>query len=409
MKSYRMLFAIVLTIIIMLFVVLNVYLLNSKNESGREYKVQIERLCTDISDDGRFDMSDYPMITAVIKSDGSREFLYGVNSDYVIRNVNGELYRIEYSIGMIHNSGKIIFTNMILTVMTLLILSVMLFVGIKIIVPFERIKNMPYELSRGNLTVPLKESRSKFFGRFTWGLDLLREKLEQQKLEELKLQKEKKTLLLSLSHDIKTPLSAIKLYSQALSKHLYSDKEMQLAAIRGISTKADEIENYVSQIVKATTEDFLSIEVVKGEFYLHDLIDKIKEYYFDKLELNKIDFFISDFSDCILKGDLDRSVEVLQNIIENAVKYGNGNYIRIDFSDEENCRLITVSNSGSALPDNEMTHIFDSFWRGSNAENVNGSGLGLYICRQIMNKMGGEIFAETTDECMLVTSVFEKA
>lgn len=409
MRSFRILFAVVLTIIIMLFAVLNVYLLHRKSDSGREYRVQIERLCTDISDDGRFDLSDYPMITTVIKSDGSEEFLYGANSDYVIRNVNGELYRIEYSIGMIHDSEKVIFINMILSAMALLILTVMLFIRIKIIMPFERIKNMPYELSRGNLTVPLKESRRKFFGRFIWGLDLLREKLEHQKLEEFRLQKEKKTLLLSLSHDIKTPLSAIKLYSQALSKHLYHDKEKQLAAVKGISTKADEIESYVSQIVTATTEDFLSIEVIKGEFYLHELIDKITEYYSDKLELNKIDFFITDFSDCILKGDIDRSIEVLQNIIENAVKYGNGNYIRIDFSDEENCRLITVSNSGVTLPESEMSHIFESFWRGSNTGNINGSGLGLYICRQIMNKMDGEIFAEIRDDRMLVTSVFEKA
>lgn len=409
MRSFRILFAVVLTIIIMLFAVLNVYLSHRKSDSGREYRVQIERLCTDISDDGRYDLSDYPMITTVIKSDGSEEFLYGANSDYVIRNVNGDLYRIEYSIGMIHDSEKVIFTNMILSAMALLILTVMLFIRIKIIMPFERIKNMPYELSRGNLTIPLKESRRKFFGRFIWGLDLLREKLEHQKLEEFRLQKEKKTLLLSLSHDIKTPLSAIKLYSQALSKHLYHDKEKQLAAVKGISTKADEIESYVSQIVTATTEDFLSIEVIKGEFYLHELIDKITEYYSDKLELNKIDFFITDFSDCILKGDIDRSIEVLQNIIENAVKYGNGNYIRIDFSDEENCRLITVSNSGVTLPESEMSHIFESFWRGSNTGNINGSGLGLYICRQIMNKMDGEIFAEIRDDRMLVTSVFEKA
>lgn len=409
MRSFRILFAVVLTIIIMLFAVLNVYLSHRKSDSGREYRVQIERLCTDISDDGRYDLSDYPMITTVIKSDGSEEFLYGENSDYVIRNVNGDLYRIEYSIGRVHDSEKVIFINMILSAMALLILTVMLFIRIKIIMPFERIKNMPYELSRGNLTVPLKESRRKFFGRFIWGLDLLREKLEHQKLEEFRLQKEKKTLLLSLSHDIKTPLSAIKLYSQALSKHLYHDKEKQLAAVKGISTKADEIESYVSQIVTATTEDFLSIEVIKGEFYLHELIDKITEYYSDKLELNKIDFFITDFSDCILKGDIDRSIEVLQNIIENAVKYGNGNYIRIDFSDEENCRLITVSNSGVTLPESEMSHIFESFWRGSNTGNINGSGLGLYICRQIMNKMDGEIFAEIRDDRMLVTSVFEKA
>ena len=56
--------------------------------------------------------------------------------------------------------------------------------------------NVPYELSRGNLTMPLLENKSRFFGRFIWGLDLLREHLEQQKQKELDLQRDKKTLVL---------------------------------------------------------------------------------------------------------------------------------------------------------------------------------------------------------------------
>ncbi len=99
-------------------------------------------------------------------------------------------------------------------------------------------------------------------------------------------------------------------------------------------------------------------------------------------------------------------MEVLQNIIENAIKYGDGRLIKITFDEEEDCRLVTVRNGGCALGEDELPHIFDSFWRGANSCSCKGSGLGLYIGRKLMNKMDGEIFARIEDGSMLVTAVF---
>jgi signal transduction histidine kinase len=123
----------------------------------------------------------------------------------------------------------------------------------------------------------------------------------------------------------------------------------------------------------------------------------------------KIRFSVDSFSDCLLSGDMDRSVEVIQNIMENAIKYGDGRIIEITFSREENCQLIHISNSGCTLPDEEIPHIFDSFWRGSNVGAKNGSGLGLYICRALMHKMDGDIYAEVREGNMIVTTVFSLA
>ncbi|MEE0874821.1 MAG: sensor histidine kinase, partial [Ruminococcus sp.] len=81
--------------------------------------------------------------------------------------------------------------------------------------------------------------------------------------------------------------------------------------------------------------------------------------------------------------------------------------IRIAFSREDDCQLIHIRNSGCTLSKNELPHIFDSFWRGSNTGSNNGSGLGLYICRTLMRKMNGDIFAEIQDEEMVVTTVFD--
>ena len=118
---------------------------------------------------------------------------------------------------------------------------------------------------------------------------------------------------------------------------------------------------------------------------------------------------VEENDDCILCGDKERAVEVIQNIMENAVKYGDGKRIAIRFSKEENCQLIHISNSGCTLSDSELPHIFDSFWRGSNTGRQSGSGLGLYICRTLMRKMNGDIYAEIKDGDMTVTAVFSMA
>ena len=117
---------------------------------------------------------------------------------------------------------------------------------------------------------------------------------------------------------------------------------------------------------------------------------------------------MEEYNDCIISGDFDRSVEVLQNIFENAIKYGDGKNISLSFSDEENCRLVTIKNSGSILPETELVHIFDSFWRGSNSDGRDGSGLGLYICKKLMHKMGGDIYARIDNSDMMVTVVFKR-
>lgn len=101
-----------------------------------------------------------------------------------------------------------------------------------------------------------------------------------------------------------------------------------------------------------------------------------------------IGFSIDKSDDILLRGDPERLSEVFENIIENAIKYGDGKYINISFSDEEYCKLITVANSGSPIPETQFIHMFESFWRGENANDKKGSGLGLYICKEIMKKNG---------------------
>lgn len=332
------------------------------------------------------------------------------DSDYLIREIGGVLYRFDY----IADAGEkrkstLIAVNLAIFGMAFLLFGILLYLRCQILRPLNNLVDIPYQLSRGMLISPLKENKSRFFGKLSWGMDLLREGMEEQKRGALRRQQEQETLLSSLSHDIKTPLAAIKLYAKALEKGLYKEKEKQKETAENIGKKVDEIEDYLAQLTTALREDFLSLSVRKGEFYFSVLLQEIKKYYAEKLSLAGTDFLIGEAADCLLAGDMDRSVEVLQNLVENAIKYGDGKWISLDVSQEENCVLIRVKNSGCTLSDAEFPYIFESFWRGSNVGEMAGSGLGLFICRQIMHRMGGEIFAEREGEVFAVTVVFEKA
>ena len=407
MKAFNKIFSVVAIAVILLFVVVNIILAADRTDGSRQYRVEISRLVHEIETNGSADISECVYVTNIERYG---EKFYSTDSDYVIYEINGELYRFDYNINGCSNKTYFMgIVNAVLGVIAILFIVVMLYIKYAILTPFERLSSLPYELSKGNLTTPIEETKNRFFGKFLWGIDVLRENIEQQKQRELEMQKEKKALLLSLSHDIKTPLSAIKLYSAALSKNLYLDAEKQHKIAESITEKADEIEGYVSQIITASREDFLSLEVEMGEFYLSELIEKITGYYREKLALIKTDFNVGKYKNCLLSGDLSRSVEVLQNVMENSLKYGDGRRVELIFPEDDECVQIALRNGGCTLSKDDLPHIFESFWRGANAENIRGSGLGLYICRQLMRKMNGEIFAEIDGDIITVIAVFARA
>ena len=141
----------------------------------------------------------------------------------------------------------------------------------------------------------------------------------------------------------------------------------------------------------------MSFEVNSGEVFLSALINKVEARYCAQLEASHTELRIGRYDDCILSCDPDRLGECIQNLVENAIKYGDGQLISIDFDRMDGCQLIRVSNTGCTLPESELTQIFSSFRRGSNAAGAPGNGLGLFICKRLMNLMGGEVYAEINE------------
>ena len=416
MKKVNRLILYVILGYIVIISLINLYLTRENfDNADRDYRVSINRIENGIHEYEElygmppsslatlsdFTSQEYPGISAIYNInlsdstiDEQKEFLDMDDSDYVIITTDNYYYKVTYIADNNHGAQVRLTVNVISSILFVVCLGLIIYIRQRMIKPFYRLSDVPYELSKGNLTIPVKEQKNKLFGRFVWGMDLLRENLEQNKARELELQKEKKVLLLSLSHDIKTPLSAIKLYAKALGRNLYKSEDKKQEITENISTKVDEIEGYIAEIVKASNEDFLTFEVDNQEFYIRDVLEAIREYYDDKMSLNQIDFTVGNYSNCLIIGDKDRLVEVIQNVIENAIKYGDGRKISVEAEKDDESYSINILNTGCTLSGRELPHIFDSFFRGSNVAKQQGSGLGLYICRSLMHLMDGEITAE---------------
>lgn len=450
MRNYNKLVVLSLVIYAVLAVATSAVLRTRQDEKGQFYKVEINRIAAEIEDQMRFavdqpgtnrtdvtkildslDLCAYQDIegiaylpVSVTDKESVRDFYSGANGTqsaiyplYMNVYINGDHGTAadtsragdgDFASGGEQLAGYLRFdchsadpggqylllTQGALFVMELFLLIVLFYLRRHLIQPFHRMQDLTYELSKGNLQGDVKADRSQYFGKFLWGLSALKDALRTSRRRELDLQREKKLLLLSLSHDIKTPLSMIKLYAKGLEDGIYPAEDERREAYCQIGEKAAQIEHFVGEIVKASREDIVQIEVVKGEFYLAELVRWVETVYGEKCALRRCTLTVGTYQNRIFQGDLNRLVEVFENLFENAFKYGDGRRIQLTFYEEDYCQLIRVSNTGDPVTERELVHLFDSFFRGGNTRGQQGNGLGLYICREIMNKMGGEIFAE---------------
>ena len=421
MKKYNGLMAVTTFLYLVISIFLFFCFRDSSTGLNLSYKVEVNKIMRGLEKEGKFskpDLREMENVKAVSFLSAGEESAEEIRIFYQNRNgmsmtvqplFAGEKLEGYVRFDYVETTGSrriLWLTEGALFLSWIIVFVLLWYIRQKILKPFHVLSEMPYELSKGHLQGELLESKSRFFGKFVWGIGMLRDTLYTTKSRELKLEKEKKLLLLSISHDIKIPLSAIKLYAKALREEVYETNEAKLHAAVQIENHAKEIEDFVKEIVSTASEDIVTLEVEDSEFYLKEFMDKVRAYYEPKCKLVMTDLRIGKFENKLLKGDMDRALEVMENLMENAFKYGDGKEIRIDFYEEDYCQVISIFNTGTAVAEEEMPHLFDSFYRGSNVGNKDGNGLGLYINRQIMMKMEGDIFAQRKEDGMRFCLVF---
>lgn len=199
------------------------------------------------------------------------------------------------------------------------------------------------------------------------------------------------------SHEFRTPLSAI--LSSAILIGKQNEPGMEGRRLKHVERIRANVRNLV-----VILNDFLSLDRL-DEGYINPVPERFELHHFTELVLEEMDSTRKQGQEIIFKrGDSDIQVmldpkllsHVLINLLSNAIRYsGEGQSIRVEITDTDKQAFITVRDEGIGIPVEEQHHLFNRFFRASNAVNIPGTGLGLHIVKKYTELMGGQIRFES--------------
>lgn len=261
------------------------------------------------------------------------------------------------------------------------------YIYLAILRPFDKMKDFAEKISAGDFNVPLKYERSNYFGEFTWAFDSMRNEISKLRASEKEAVENNKTIIATLSHDIKTPISSIRAYIEGLSANMDNSYEKRERYLRVITKKCDEVSKLTDDLFLHSISDLdkLKINPERLEIcaFLENVIDEIAAEQKD-VHMQHADFVV------YVNADKNRLTQVVENLINNARKYAKTD-IDLFLTRQESNIVLHFRDYGSGIPDENIPFIFDKFYRGSNCGGEQGSGLGLYIVKYITEKMGGTV------------------
>lgn len=283
-----------------------------------------------------------------------------------------------------------------------LTMGIILYLHHIILKPFWKLSAYPERLSKGDFTEKLPETKNRYFGKFVWGINMLGDKLSYDKKHIHRLIEERQTLLATIAHGIKAPVSNIKLYANAVESGLYqadgvpNERDAEIAL--KIDKNADDIADLVQEIIRSSMEGLVDFVPEPQSFYSTEIKEYIEEEYANRLKVFRIPYRVECVNKTLVSSDKGGILRILSQILENAIKYGDGTGIFIRIEKQEEGHFFTVRNKGMRIPENEIPYLFNSFWRGSNAAAVEGSGIGLYEAKQIAMRLSGDILVRYAQE-----------
>ena len=264
---------------------------------------------------------------------------------------------------------------------------VFLYVYINILRPFDKMKDYASEIAKGNFDLPLNYERSNYFGAFTWAFDSMRKEITRSRMAEREAIENNKTVIATLSHDIKTPITSIRAYVEGLEENLDTSEERRSRYLEVIMRKCDEVTALTNDLFLHSLSDLNMLRMQPEEFelvpFLKQSISEIAAEHEDVL------FRKPDISP-VINADKKRINQIVENLINNSRKYAKTN-ITVSLTQVDDTVSIHFRDKGPGIPDEDMPFITDKFYRGKNVGDENGSGLGLYIVKYIAEQSGGSV------------------
>lgn len=200
-----------------------------------------------------------------------------------------------------------------------------------------------------------------------------------------KLSKLQQNFMLSVTHELKTPIAGIKLNMQTLEKRKL-DEDIQNKLIKSSVNETNRLNDLCNNILIATQLESTKSAIYSDEISLQDILTEVVEEMRARYNDIKIELHIIE-DDKIIKGDATIWKLVISNLIENARKYSpKEELIVVELKQANNKTIIAVKDKGNGIPDDEKKKIFEKFYRigNENTRSSKGTGLGLYIVKKIV-------------------------
>jgi len=297
---------------------------------------------------------------------------------------------------------KLMAKDMILTATIILVftaLSVGLWIYRSIAVPLVKLKKATKNIKEGNLDFVLEVEGNDEFSQLCQDFEEMRKRLKESTEEKILMDKENKELISNISHDLKTPITAVKGYVEGIMDGVANTPEKMDRYVRTIYNKTNEMDHLINELTFYSKIDTNRIPYTFSKLNVEDYFSDCAEELGLEMETRGIELVYANY---VEKGvqviaDGEQIRRVIHNIVSNAIKYMEKprGIIQLRVKDVGDFIQVEIEDNGKGIAAKDLPYIFDRFYRTDVSRNSSkgGSGIGLSIVKKIMEDHGGKVWA----------------
>ena len=338
--------------------------------------------------------------------------LYGFRESQIRNSENMQIDNTEnYDITIAdsvtgRDSLQIMTKDLLITAFVILVftsVSVGLWIYRSIAAPLVKIRRATQNIKEGNLDFVLEVEGADEFSELCRDFEEMRRRLKESAEEKIVLDKENKELISNISHDLKTPITAVKGYVEGIMDGVADTPEKMDRYVRIIYNKTNEMDHLINELTFYSKIDTNRIPYVFSKLNVDDYFADCAEEVGLELETRGIQLYYANYvdKDVLVIADGEQIRRVIYNIVSNAIKYMDKEkgVIQIRVKDVGDFIQVEIEDNGKGIAAKDLPNIFDRFYRTDVSRNSSkgGSGIGLSIVRKILEDHGGKVWATSRE------------
>ncbi|UNC91404.1 sensor histidine kinase [Candidatus Contubernalis alkaliaceticus] len=269
-----------------------------------------------------------------------------------------------------------------------------------ILEPLKELGDATDSISRGNLDFEINYCKEDELGRLCQAFDIMRKDLKKSLEKQEAYDRSRKELVAVISHDLRTPIASIKGYVEGLQDGIVKDPEMFQRYLTVIRDKTSKLDHLIDDLFQYSQLELGKLTMEMKELDSRLMLENILEVSEFDFAGHPVDLMVNrPLPRVKLLADEHRISQVLDNILQNARRYvvGEGGRVEVDAVIKDNFIKITIRDNGPGIPQDDLSNLFDQFYRREKSRSMDygGIGLGLAICKHIVEEHGGEIWVES--------------